>query len=199
MVARADGWELSLVKVGQTIPMQGSRSETTLDPHGVRLGILINEDASSAFRLEGVWMQPTSFHIQEIDSKSNQITASGDIKNVSLTLALRAESWFAAHYMCVSASLEERLNQVDYTLHDLGVPTPVYTTGRNKLSQTWARVGIGGRIWPFNALDWQRGANPSWYPILRIDWGVMVSPKGHGSSADLLPQEEFSLSWGMRF
>lgn len=45
--------------------------------------------------------------------------------------------------------------------------------------------------------DWELSA--SWYPLLRLEWPAAVSPKGHGTAAELLPRQEFTFSAGFRF
>lgn len=190
---RADDWELSLFQSTQKTPSRGALSSTTADPHGFRLGYAVGKGEPVSFRLEGTWMPRNS--VQVLEEGTQQMVA-GDLANTSATLSLRGEAWFWRRFACVSMSVDERLNWVEY------IPvngSPAMGHGPSRLPQTWARIGLGGRIWFFGMADFGREPDSSWYPILRLEWAAAVTPKGRGDAAELLPRQEFTFSLGFRF
>lgn len=190
---RADDWELSLFQSTQKTTAHSALQAITADPHGFRLGYALGEKGSLSFRVEGTWMPRNSVRVSAQNDPPLDV---GNVASTSATLSLRGESWFWGRYACVSAAVDERLNWVDYNLMN-GTTTMGY--GTNHLPQTWARIGVGGRIWFFGAADAGRDPDSSWYPILRLEWAGAVSPKGRGDAAGFLPRQEFTFTLGFRF
>lgn len=195
-VARADDWELSAFQSTQTVPTHQGFQGTSDNSYGLRLGYSLGMEAPVLFRLEGIWMPRNRTEVQALNPTFGLIMPVGRVDTNAETLSLRAESWFWGRFACVSASVDERLNHVAYSPVNGGA---VMGYGSNNLLQTWARIGVGGRIWFFGMADLGRDQDSSWYPILRLEWAAAISPKGQGISAELLPRQEFSFSLGFRF
>jgi len=196
MPVRADDWELSGFQANQKIPHPGSYQGATSDPHGFRLGYAVGDLDPVNLRLEATWMPRTSADHEAFDPAYGWALPVTRVAYRSEGLSLRAESWFAQRFLCLSAALEERFTHVEYAPLN---GSAVAGSGSNRLPQTWVRVGVGARVWFFGMADFGRGQDSSWYPLLRLEWAAAVSPKGHGTAAELLPRQEFMISAGFRF
>ncbi len=194
--AQADDWELGAFQSNQKIPAAGVYQGATSDPHGFRLGYAVGDLDPLSLRLEATWLPRASVDFEAFDPTYGMVlpVTHGEFRSEGLTL--RAEAWFAQRFLCLSAAVEERLTHVEYTPMN---GSAVAGSGRNNLAQTWARVGVGARVWFFGLADLGRGQDSPWYPLLRLEWAAAVSPKGHGTAAELLPRQEFTFSAGLRF
>lgn len=196
LVMRADDWELSAFQTRQKIPAVGGFRSATSDPHGFRFGYAVGDLDPVNLRLEATWMPRTSADLEAFDPAYGWVLPVTRVAYRSEGLSLRAEAWFARRFLCLSAALEERLTHVEYAPMN---GSTVAGSGRNNLPQTWARVGVGARVWFFGLADLGHSQDSSWYPLLRLEWAAAVSPKGHGTAAELLPRQEFTFSAGFRF
>lgn len=196
LVMRADDWELSAFQTRQKIPAVGGFRSATSDPHGFRLGYAVGAMGPVNVRLEATWMPRSSVDHEAFDASSGMVLPVLRMGNRSEGLGLRAESWFGPRLVCLSAAVEARLSHVDFAPVN---GSTVVGSGSNRLPQTWARVGVGARIWFFGLADLGRDRDSSWYPFLRLEWAAAVSPKGRGTANELLPRQEFTFSTGFRF
>lgn len=181
----AQTWEVAPTGIWTTQTSSSYWDQGTAGTWGLRGSWLAPRNDANRLRVDAGWMPSTSWSALGADGVHAHVRAQ------SFLIGLGRESWFMADRFCFSVALDLRHTWLETTQ----ASAPRIT---NHLPQVWMRVGVGARIWAFNASDRRASDEPPRYALLRLELGE-AAPRGPSTTDELLPQREVTLSGGLRF